>query len=150
MRTRSRLGTKTTKPVKVYIVGSLRNPNVPMFANKLRALGFEAFDDWFSAGPEADDCWRDHSQQRGEDLRTALAGAHAQDVFAFDKRNIDSSDAVILLYPAGKSAHLELGYAAGSGKETHIILDGEPDRYDVMLNFADEVWYSEEEFLAAV
>ena len=37
--------------MKVYLIGSLRNPKVPKIAEKIRALGFEVFDDWFAAGP---------------------------------------------------------------------------------------------------
>ena len=39
----------------IYIIGSLRNPNVPQIGNTVRAAGFEAFDDWHGTGPEADD-----------------------------------------------------------------------------------------------
>ena len=35
---------------KVYLIGSLRNPEVPQIANKIRELGFEVFDDWHPNG----------------------------------------------------------------------------------------------------
>jgi hypothetical protein len=38
--------------------------------------------------------------------------------------------------PAGKSGHLELGYAIGSGKRGFVCFDQEPDRWDVMYRFA--------------
>ena len=34
----------------IYIIGSLRNKNIPLIGNKLREAGFEVFDDWFSPG----------------------------------------------------------------------------------------------------
>ena len=63
-----------------YLIGSLRNENVPHLANKLRKLGFkEVFDDWFSPGPEADDFWRKYEKVRGSSYKQALdnwAGKH--------------------------------------------------------------------------
>ena len=40
---------------KIYTIGSLRNEKVPLIANALRDAGHEVFDDWYGAGPEADD-----------------------------------------------------------------------------------------------
>jgi hypothetical protein len=128
-----------------YIIGSLRNPEVPIFANKLRAIGYEAVDAWYSSGPRADDHWQEHSNLRGQTFKEALADHAAQNVFKFDKRLIDKSDAVVLLLPAGKSGHLELGYAIGTGKPGYIIFDAVPERYDVMYNFATDLFFSQEE-----
>ncbi len=124
--------------MKVYLIGSLRNPEIPKIAKRLReATGYEVFDDWHAAGPNADDHWRDYEQARGHNMAQALKGHTAQHVFAFDRKHLDSSDAVVLAWPAGKSAHLELGYAVGKGKHGFVLIDGEPERFDVMLNFAD-------------
>jgi hypothetical protein len=51
-----------------------------------------------------------------------------------------SADAAVLLAPAGRSAHLELGWMLGQGKRGYVLLDGEPERYDVMLRFATGVY----------
>lgn len=108
-----------------------------MIASAIRKAGFDAFDDWYSAGPEADDCWRDYEKAKGHTFSQALAGHAAKNVFAFDKRHLDSSDAVVLVLPAGKSGHLELGYALGRGLPGAILLEQEdPDRFDVMYQFA--------------
>jgi hypothetical protein len=32
--------------MKIYLVGSLRNPGIPVYANQLREHGFDIFDDW--------------------------------------------------------------------------------------------------------
>jgi nucleoside 2-deoxyribosyltransferase len=127
---------------RVYVIGSLRNPLVPDVANYLRAEGgLEVFDDWFAAGPRADDHWKEYEQQRGRTFIEALAGKAAQNVFAFDRRNLDRSDAAVLVLPAGRSGHLELGYMAGRGLETHILLapESEGDRWDVMYAFVTGV-----------
>lgn len=123
-------------PKKIYLIGSLRNERVPLIAEELRGHGHEVFDDWFGAGHEADDMWQRYENGRKRSYRDALAGHAAQHIFHFDKKHIDASDAVILVLPAGKSGHLEFGYARGIGKESIILLDGEPERFDVMYNFA--------------
>lgn len=131
----------------IYIIGSLKNPRIPEIANNLRALGYEVFDDWFSAGPEADDKWQEYETRRGRTYKEALNGFHARDVFTFDKRHLDLCDIAILVMPAGKSGHLELGYCAGRGKRTYILFDQEPERYDIMPAFADDVFMGEAELL---
>ena len=124
---------------RVYLIGSLRNPHIPVLAGWLREQGITVFDDWHAVGPDADDHWRDYEKARGHRFKEALKGAAAQHVFDFDRTNIDESIAVVMVMPAGKSGHLELGYAAGRGKATAILLDKDPDRFDVMYNFASLV-----------
>jgi hypothetical protein len=124
----------------IYLIGSLRNPSVPYVALQMRDAGLVVFDDWWSAGPDADDCWQAHEETRGRGYAQALYGAHATCVFDFDKRNLEASDAAVLLAPAGRSAHLELGWMLGQGKRGYVLLDGEPERYDVMLRFATGVY----------
>jgi nucleoside 2-deoxyribosyltransferase len=50
--------------------------------------------------------------------------------------------------PGGKSAHLELGYMIGQGKPCYVFFDKEPERWDVMYQFAKDVFFSKEELLA--
>lgn len=123
----------------IYLIGSMRNARVPEIANFLRGRGFDIFDDWFSPGPEADDCWQAYEKERGRDFATALAGAHANEVFNFDKRHLDAAEAVVLVTPAGKSAHLELGYVIGCGKPGFIYMEEEPQRFDIMYKFATAI-----------
>jgi len=126
--------------MKIYMIGSLRNPLVPTIAKQLRVAfpTWEIFDDWHAAGPHADDCWRDYEKDRGRSFIEALSGHAAKNVFAFDKRHLDSSDAVVLVAPAGKSGHLELGYMLGRGKPGFVLIDS-PERWDVMYQFATGV-----------
>lgn len=133
----------------IYITGSLRNPEIPKIAARLReTLKVEVFDDWYAAGPEADDAWRDYERDRGHSLPTALQGYAARHVFQFDKEHLSRATDVILALPAGKSGHLELGWAIGNGKRGWILLNDDPDRYDVMYCFADGVFTNLEELIA--
>lgn len=126
----------------LYLIGSLRNAQVPEVANCLRDLlpHVTVFDDWYAAGPEADDKWRDYERGRGHDLSAALHGEAARNVFQFDKRHLDEAGTVVLLLPAGKSAHLEAGYCIGQGKHVVVVFD-DPDRFDVMYQFCSH-WCS--------
>ena len=123
----------------IYIVGSLRNPNIPKVASTLRDYNLEVFDDWYAAGPEADDHWRTYELNRGRTYEEALAGRAATNTFRYDQRNLDRCDACVLVLPAGKSGHLELGYFIGCGKPGYILLDADYDRWDVMYRFATKV-----------
>lgn len=122
----------------IYVIGSMRNPRVPEVARSLRALGYDAFDDWYSAGPEADDKWQEYEKSRGRTFAEALQGYHAKHVFELDLFHLDRCAAAVLVAPAGKSAHSELGYMRGAKKPTFYLLDGEPERFDVMVQFASE------------
>lgn len=133
---------------KVYIIGSLRNPEVINLGNKIRDIGFNVFEDWIAAGPEADDYWQEYEQKKGSTYKEALRGNAAEHVFFYDKSHLDSANIGILMLPAGKSGHLELGYMLGQGKKGYILLDGEPERWDVMYRFATEVFTDEEELLS--
>lgn len=133
---------------QVYIIGSLRNPTVPHVAEDLRNVGFNVFDDWYAAGPEADDKWRDYEKQRGRTYTEALKGKAAQNVFAFDLTNLHTSDAVVLVAPAGKSGHLELGYMLGRGKPGFVYFPEEPERWDVMYQFANAVHFNFDELIS--
>lgn len=126
------------KQKMVYLIGSLRNKKIPVIANKIREIGFEVFDDWFSPGPEADDFWRDYERVRGSSYKEALRNWAGRHVYEFDKTHIDRSDIGVVYMQAGKSAHLELGYMIGKGKTCFVLFDEEPERWDVMYQFVFE------------
>ena len=133
------------KDKTIYLIGSLRNPELPGVANYLRGYGFDVFDDWFAGGPIADDSWQDYEKQKGTPYDVALRSHAAEHVFYFDKHHLDRSDIGVLLMPAGKSGHLELGYMKGMGKPVYVLFDKEPERWDVMYRFADGVFFDKTE-----
>lgn len=130
-----------TVPQKIYLIGSLRNPNIEGIAKQLRAAGFDVFDDWYAIGPEADDHWKTYEQNRGRNFKQALDGEVCTNAFNFDKRNIDSADIGVMVMPAGKSGHTEMGYMAGQGKRTYVLLEPDVDRWDIMYKFFTGVEY---------
>lgn len=135
---------------RIYLVGSLRNPAVQDVASELRSAKFEVFDDWQAAGPEADDYWQRYEQGRGRSYIEALRAPAAQNVYQFDLKWLAWCTQGVLVLPAGKSAHMELAYLRGLGKPAWVLLDKEPERWDVMLNFATGVVTTIPELVAAI
>lgn len=129
----------------IYLIGSLRNNKIPLIANEIRKLGFEVFDDWFSPGPHADDYWRKYEKTKTSSYKQALKGYAGKHIFEFDKFHLDRADVAILVMPAGKSCHLELGYMVGKNKKTYVLFDKEPLRWDIMYQFATDVFFDLDE-----
>lgn len=134
----------------IYLIGSLRNKEVPLVAKQLRQHGYEVFDNWFAAGEFADDSWQAYSKEKGLSYKEALQSYEAKHVFEFDKRHLDRCDMAVLLLPAGKSGHLEIGYMAGTGKPTFALFEAEPERYDVMYQFLTGISFSLPELLEEI
>lgn len=130
----------------IYVIGSLKNEKIPHISKEMRELTeFEVFDDWFSPGPEADDFWRKFEKVRGSTYKEALNNYAGKHIFEFDKYHINRADIGIMIMPAGRSGHLELGYMLGQGKPCYIFFDKEPERWDVMYQFATDVFFNKEE-----
>ena len=136
-----------TKNKVVYLIGSLRNEKIPHLAKEIREKfsEMEVFDDWYSPGPEADDFWRKYEKVRGSTYKEALNHWACKHIFEFDKFHIDRSNIGIMVMPAGKSGHLELGYMIGQGKPCYILFDEEPERWDIMVSFAKDIFFKKED-----
>lgn len=137
-----------------YVVGSLANFNaIRDFSAALRlyltaknCIDFEVNDSWTAFGSVVDvEFWK-YACERKWDYTTALRSEVCKNTFELDKYFINQADCVIMLQPCGKSAALELGYAAGIGKRTVIIKHGIPERIEVMENFADFVFMNQPDF----
>lgn len=116
----------------IYLVGSLRNPKVPELGNYLRDLGFDIFDDWYGAGEAADDSWQKYELGRGRTYKQALDGYASRHIVDLDHTHLCRCDCAVLVMPAGKSGHMELGFVMGQGKPAFVFFDGEPERWDQM------------------
>ena len=133
--------------MRIYLIGSLKNPYIPTIGKRLRELGHSVFDDWHSCGPTGDVDWRHYHQARGDNYAEALKGKAAKLHFDFDMQHLAEADAGILILPAGKSAHLELGLLAGWGRPTFVFFDAVPHDWDLMYKIADHVFFDEEKLL---
>jgi hypothetical protein len=135
--------------MRVYIASSWKNaPEVLRVANVLRAYGHEvdAFcDDTSGRFVFSFDKIPGIETYSGITIRSHPLVRRA---FQEDRAWLNWADAVLLLLPAGKSAHLEAGYAKGRGKRLFIV--GEFPKgggFDVMYGFADALGRSVEDIL---
>jgi len=136
------------KQMRVYLMGSLANAEIPIIGNKIRALGIEAIDDWWSPGPLADSYLKHYAKIRGLNYKETLETHAAKHIFEFDKGLIDSSDMGVLIMNAGKSAHLELGYLLGSGKIGYVLFQNTPSKIDIMYGFSNQLFFNIDDLLA--
>lgn len=134
----------------IYVIGSLKHDRAANVANQLREESFNVFDDWHAQGTDADHHWARYEKRKGHNYREALAGKAAEHAFSFDYNHLLLCKAAVLVYPCGKSAHLELGWVLGKGKPGFILLDGEPDQFELMVKFATAICYDVEELVAAI
>jgi len=128
----------------IYLAGSLRQTRVTEVGNLLREAGFDPFDDWQAGGPIADDSWQSYEESRGRTYQQALQGYAAKHVFEYDLFHLNRCEAGVLVLPAGRSAHLEIGFLAGQGKPTFTLFDEIPERWDVMYQFTTPCFSYEE------
>lgn len=122
--------------MKVYVASSWRNEWQPAVVQAIRAAGHQVYDFRNPDGerPELnrgfhwsdiDPAWQSWSALQFVD---ALEHPLALKGFGRDYQALESADAVVLVMPCGRSAHLELGFAVGRGMLAIILLsDGEPE-----------------------
>lgn len=120
--------------MKIYVASSWRNDFQPAVVTLLRTAGFEVYD---FRHPHPDDNgfhWTevDHNWRRWTPRQYVEALEHpiAQRGFTNDMDALRACDACVLVLPCGRSAHLELGWAAGAGKRTYVLMDGNGHSYD--------------------
>lgn len=111
--------------MEIYVASSWRNKYQPMVVHWLREHGFDVYDFRNPGGDdhgfhwsEIDPNWQSwNTEDFIKGLTHSLAGrGYASDIAALNK-----SDAVVLVLPCGRSAHLEGGYAAGQDKPLVIL-----------------------------
>lgn len=138
---------------RIYVASSWRNPYQQGIVEMLRMHGHQVYD--FRNPPhgkggfhwsEIDPGWQDWSPEGyREALLTSPVAAQG---YLSDLRAMQWADTCVLVQPCGRSAHLELGWMAGRGKRTLILLaDGEPE---LMALLADEIVTSPDELLKAL
>ena len=111
------------EPTRIYLASSWRNPRYPVTLERLRMAGFEVYD---FRDPESTFQWKQidpgWADWKPEEIRQALDHPLTGRAFDADRDAIAKCDALVMLMPCGASAHMELGYAAGLGKQTVIVL----------------------------
>lgn len=82
-----------------------------------------------------------------DEYRNALDHPVAKAGFASDFDAMKWADTFVLVLPCGRSAHLELGWAAGAGKQT-IILTRDGEEPELMAKMCDHICVSLDEVRA--
>lgn len=140
-------------PMRIYVASSWRNPHQQVVVRALRSAGHEVYDfrnpspgNHGFAWSDIDPDWLNWSPEK---FRDALKDQIAIDGFTIDMKALRDCDACVLVLPCGRSAHLELGWAAGAGKRTGIlILD--PNEPELMYRMLDGIYTSIPEMLERV
>ena len=133
--------------MKVYLVGSLKDPEFHTVSAAIRGEGHEVYDFWRGAGPTGDASWRDYEQGLGHNYVKAIGLPYAQQAYWFDRDWIAESDLVVAVCKShrlpGPSSVAELALAKlGMGKPTFVLLSGEPTDWELMLPVVvDEFFY---------
>lgn len=139
--------------MKVYVASSWRNQLQPIVVERLRREGHLVYDfrnpspgdhgfHWSAIDPK----WRDWSP---EQFRRALQHEMAGHGFANDMGALSEADSTVLVLPCGRSAHLELGWAAGDGQRT-FILALEQTEPELMYLMCDGICTSVDELVVAL
>lgn len=112
---------------RIYVASSWRNPYQPAVVAALRSDAHMVYD-FRNPRPgnqgfkwsEIDPNWEAWSPERYREL---LDHPIAKRGFASDFDAMKWADTFVLVLPCGRSAHLELGWACGQGKQTIVLLD---------------------------
>lgn len=74
----------------------------------------------------------------------------AQNNYLFDRRNLQRADGCVMLGPAGKSCHLELGWFC-KDKPAFVLFPREPKRADIMYGFlGGNLCFNEKDLIKAL
>ena len=126
--------------MKIYIASSWKNCQKCLdLSGQLRDWGHEV--DCFcdaSMGRYVFD-YRDIGPIEEMDTIAFLDNPQSQAAFQEDQRWLNWCDAVVMVLPCGKSAHLEAGYAKGQNKFLVIYGPFVTGEVDVMYGFADDM-----------
>jgi len=137
--------------MKIYIASSVKNSKrVLQYTVLLRAAGHQVFN-FLEVDATTTDRDRDFPELRHLNALTFLESPNVQRIFFVDRFGIDWADAVLLLLPAGPSAHLEAGYAVGKRKLLYILREEWPTgEFEVMYSFAEGLFTAVEDIISAI
>lgn len=141
----------------IYVASSWRNHVQPVIVAAIRTAGFDVYD--FRHPDAADDGfhWSQVYGRPGDaaewtdgvpaaEMVAGLDHPLAVNGFGLDMAAMERCNTCVLVMPCGRSAHLELGWFAGQGRRTAILLD-DPCQPELMYRMVDLATASMEELL---
>lgn len=138
--------------MKIYVAASWRTSRQPEVVESLRIAGHEVYDfrnplegnhgfHW----SEIDPAWHSWTPEK---YREALSHSLAKSGYRSDREAMAWADAFVGVHPFGRSASMEMGWAAGAGKLTVLLLaPGEPE---LMVKMFNHICISLDEVLAVL
>lgn len=143
MTTATRHKEPLTDVKRIYVASSWRNGMQPAVVQTLRAAGFEVYDfrnpepgNTGFAWSEIDPAWLGWTPERFVEL---LDDQVAVEGYALDFAAMNWADTFVLVLPCGRSAHLELGWAAGASKQTVVLMSDEGFEPELMYRMCDRL-----------
>lgn len=137
-----------------FIASRFRNKEIVLeLAKKIRAAGKTVYA-FIESKPSTEhvekleDSDTETAMQSFEAIPDWRNDSRVKDIFETDMTALKNSDALVLLLPAGKSAHMEAGTAYGLGKQTIVI--GEQKETESLYLIFDEFYDSIDHFIASV
>jgi len=100
------------------------------------------------ADPNNADAHPEEQMKVFESVKDFYNNVYFKEVFNEDLEGLKNAEKVILLLPAGTSAHMEAGIAFGLGKP--LILIGEPEKPETLYLVFNERYGNMNEFLATI
>lgn len=145
--------------MRIYVASSWRNTLQPSVVAALREAGHDVYDFRNPVPGDHGFSWKQCLHADVEytpilDPRLfrdeVLAHPVAQAAFAKDMGALRNADATVLVLPCGRSAHLELGWAAGAGQRTVVLLDDPLSEPELMYLACTKLCVSVGEVLEAL
>lgn len=140
------------RPEYVYVASSWRNPLQPAVIQVLKAAGIDCYDFREPTPGASGFHWSEvmpSYRRSGPGMPEQLALSHeyleclkhpvSEQGFANDYNAMVRADTGVCVLPCGKSAHDEIGWMAGQGKRTAILLDGDSVTPELMYKLHDYI-----------
>lgn len=142
--------------MKLYVASSWRNETYPIVVTRLRNEGHQVYDfrNPTQDGNSTDGGFRwryidsDWEKWNVDQFIAAMNHPLSQEAFGKDMDALMSSELLVLVMPCGRSAHLEMGYAVGSGIPTIIMMSN--DEPELMYKMASAFAHNLDELVRLV
>jgi nucleoside 2-deoxyribosyltransferase len=134
--------------MRIYLASSWRNPEQPRVVQLLRDAGHKVYD---FRNPKPGDNgfgWRQVDPEGApttvQRYLKAIMHPTAEHGFRLDMTALEQCEALVLLLPCGRSAHLEAGWAVGAGRRV-IVYTRDGEEPELMYKMcAGIVWTDEQ------
>lgn len=131
---------------KIYLATSWKNEHYNRVLSLLRDYGHEVYD-----FREKDFAFSqlhpgDVEQLSAQDQQALLDHPNSDKAFQADMRGLADADVLVMLYPCGNDAHVELGWATAMGLVTYVYIN-EGYRVGLMDKIASKFVFNDQQLL---